>query len=283
MNLHKEFWNQLDSIQSTLLLDDVTMGEMFDLSALEFKSARKSDKSLSLEHLDILLDRAGLSIDSFFEGTYDSTQVRKKFFGDDLSLPERYTVAKYSKARTIINCLTFIELKFGTDFKNSVLRTLQLDVRFFDDPERELNINLLRDLCNLLLKLGMKSKDFINMGRMSYQVNRTSTMGEAFGAHKRVDDLMADICENHSVKFDKNFDYFITHKRRDEISIGSRPSERVLEHLSQDEIGSEEICLTKLGVFGSFPLYLNKVNSHALKTKCMRSGDPYYEYTVKFS
>ena len=49
-----------------------------------------------------------------------------------------------------------------------------------------MNIGVLRDLCSLLAKFGMKEADFINMGKMSYFVNKEEGLGKDLGSHSNV-------------------------------------------------------------------------------------------------
>ncbi len=283
MDYHNIFWTNIQRIQDILAINDFQVGEMFDLSSNEFTILKKTNGLIDLQRMDKFLDKVGMSLDNFFEGNFNKEQVQNFYLGPSEALPERYDFAKYSKARTLINCLTYIKLKYGNEFKNGILRSLQMDIRFFENPEHETNIKLLKDLCKTLSRFGLTDNDFLAMGRMSYQTNRESKLGQSFRQHRNIEDLMADICESQSRKFDQNFDYFITGRGKGEISVGSRPTEHVLEHLGHSEMVSDEICLTKLGVFGTFPQYLNYKNSYAVKTKCMREGSSYYEYKISFS
>ncbi len=175
-----------------------------------------------------------------------------------------------------------MEMKYGVEFKNSILRQLQVDPRFFENPDSIMNIRMMRDLCNILHNLGFTTKDFINMGLMSFQVNKNSYMGEHYGSYRNFEELMDDLCNGLSSNYDQNYDYFITKKERNSISIGSKPTEKILEYLGPDEVGSDQICLTKLGVLGSLPKYLKYEFSNAEKTKCMREGSSYHEYKINF-
>lgn len=283
LDLNELLWEKLIQIQNTLLLDDTGMGKLLDLSQESFSLMKQRKGALELGQLDVLTNQVGISMNQLFSESLDLNQIRNLYFGNEYTLPRKYDFAKFSKSRTIINCLTYIEMKFGSEFRNTILRELQVDPRFFDSPDRQMNIGVLRDLCSLLAKFGMKEADFINMGKMSYFVNKEEGLGKDLGSHSNVIDLFADICENHSDKFDQNFDYFITKCEKDGISIGSKPTELALDYLDVKEVGSSLTCITKLGVFGSFPHYLNFLRSYAIKTKCMRQGDNIYEYKIFYT
>ncbi|GEM_PF-5442920 len=283
MKLQEKFWLNLNQIQNILLLDDGSLCRILDISKETFLKAKSKQRPIELERMDYLFDRLGITIDHFIEENYDIAQARERFMGEQYALPARYSYAKFSKSRTIINCLKYIELSYGSNFKNSILRSLQIDPRFFDNPERLMNINVLTDFCVLLNKLGLNKEDFVAMGKMSYIVNNEGPLGERLRSHRNVNELFEDICSNESKNFDLNFDYYITRVSNGSIHVGSRPTEMALEYLNHAELGSNFVCDTKLGVFGSFPQYLGSKASYAEKTRCMREGHSYYEYKINYS
>jgi hypothetical protein len=282
MGLQIDFWNKLNKVQDILFLDDERMSSLLELTEHDFVNFRANSISLDLNRMDQLLDRIGISLNSFFEETYDINLLRKRFLGSVYDLPERYSLAQFSRTRTLTNCLKYIELKYGVHIKNSILRGLQIDPRFFDDPDRLTNINLMKDLLTVYSGIGLNADDFISMGKMSYLMNKEGAFGELCRAHQTVEDLVIDLCENHSHKFDQNYEYSVSKIEDGAIYISSRPSENSLEYFSMEEMGSDEICFTKLGVFGSFPYYLGQGSSYAEKTKCMREGNSSYEYKILY-
>ena len=283
MTLQSVFWKQISMLQNVLMLADSGMSSLLDMKLEDFLIAKKIQGSISLSQLDVLLDKLGISIDNFFEGKIDYIQVRDKFLGNLEALPVRYDSVKLSKARTLTNCLRYIEMKYGEAFKNSILRQLQVDPRFFDNPNRLTNIRLMKDLFDLLESVGFSKQDFTNMGLMSYDINKASSMGEQYRSYRNFEELMEDLCNGLSSNYDQNYDYFIVRKDSESITLGSRPSAEVLEYLKADEIGSDRICQTKLGVLSSLPKYLKYEFSDAQKVKCMREGNSHYEYKINYS
>lgn len=283
MEYQNIFWDNLNEIQAMLALKDSELSELFELSFEEFSLLKLNNKSIELQRMDVFLDRIGMDLDSFFEGKFEKNQLQNFYYGPIDHLPARYNFAKFSKARTIINCLAYIEIKYGIEFKNSIVRSLNIDIRFFEDPERVMNTRLLRDLCATLKKYGLTDQDFLAMGRMSYHTNREGKLGAILRTHRNMGDLMEDMCENYSSYFDQNFDYFITGKDKGEIFIGFRPTEHALEYLRYNEMVTNQVCFTKQGVFETFPRYLDYENSIVEKTKCMLEGNSYYEYKIYYS
>lgn len=283
INYQDIFWGNIQKIQDILALKNAEVAELLELSSLEYVTSKLKRGPIDLQRMDAFLDRVGMSLDTFFEGHFDKDQIQNFYYGELDSLPARYDFAKYSKARTIINCLTYIELKYGPELKNSIVRSLNMDIRFFEDPERVLNIKLLKDLCVILKNFGLTDQDFVDMGRMSHYTNKSDKLGQILSSHRNMEDMMHDICDRHSTSFDQNFEYFVTGKDEGEISIGFKPTEYVLEHLGHFEIVSDQVCLTKRGVFSAFPLYLDYDKSYVKKTKCMLEGDNHYEYKIFYS
>lgn len=282
MNFYVHLWSQIDRIQQALFLDDDNMARLFELSRADFKKARQSKQCFPLKNLHSFTQRLSVSLDKLIEGNIDLIQIQSLFLGKITELPRRYNYGKLSKSRTLINCLDYIDLRLGARVKNSLLKSLQIDPRFFNCPNKSMNINVLTDLCEQLIQLGFSQSEFKSLGKRSYATNSNTELGQQLRSHSTIEELFEDICSNQSVKFDQNFNYKISKVERNAIYIQSQPTDIAMDLMKLKNIGNKTICHTKLGVFSTFPRYLGYENTDAIKTKCIYSGDSCLEYKVVF-
>jgi hypothetical protein len=282
MTTQSSFWKIVNKLQTVLLLNDDAMANLFDMPRAYFKNLKIEKKFPEQRKLAHFASRLNLCTEAFFTGEIDYIQVQNSFLGNYEELPTKYSYGGLSKTRTIINCLNYIEDKYGLGAKHSLLRSLQIDPRYFDSPERKINIYVLTDICSFLRKHSFSNEDFIEIGKRSYDTNKNTELGCMFSTHKNVYDLFEDICSNLSVRFDQNFNYSISKVGNRAIHIQSAPTQQAQDLLKTKKIGNETICLTKLGVFGTFPNYLGLENGNAVKTKCLYQGDSCNEYKVTF-
>lgn len=280
--IEKNFWRNISQIQNVLLLNDEGVAALLDINISGYLKLKNALKLPYFENVYNLCERLGTTQNSLYEGDVDLIQIRNLYLGNFCELPAKYDYGKLSKSRTIINCLDYVELRYGMGTKLALLRSLNIDPRFFDSPDRDMNLNVLTDLCKQLEILGFTNEDYKNLGRRSYDVNKSTELGHIFSSYKNVYDLFEDICATLSTKFDKNFNYDISKIEGGAIYIQSRPTELAQDLLHTSNVGNNTICQTKLGVFGTFPKYLGYKNSDAIKTKCLYSGDSVLEYKITF-
>ncbi len=282
MNLPNTFWDNIKKIKLILSLEDIDIAHMLTIKEREYANIKQLHQIPSVENVISLCRSLGVSLDNFFENKLDLIQIRNQYFGAVYDLPSRYDYGKLSKSRTVTNCLDFLDLKYGEGLKKSLLRSMQIDPRFFESQDRDMNINVLTDLCEHLRKLGFTDTDYKQLGQRSYDVNKNTDLGKKLSSYNSVYDLFEDVCTNLSTKFDQNFTYNISKMKAGEIYIESRPTEIAQDLMHTNNIGNHLVCQTKLGVFGSFPKYLGIYHSDAVKTKCIYDTDSVIEYRVTF-
>ena len=263
------------------MIDDLGMAALMDIELELFLKLKIEGRTPDIGYVNNLLGRLNVSLSNFFEQKMDLLQVQESFLGNVKALPSKYSYAKFSNSRTIINCLDYLKERFGDKFIGIVFRELQVDFRFFEQPNRWVNINFSKDLCAILRGLGLRENDFFEMGRTSYLSNYNTPLGKSLSKHKNVEDLFEDICVNHSQKFDKNFEYFITRVDKNSIFIGSAAKEGAVEKLKDKVLISSDVCTTKMGVFATFSNYIGK-KSTIKKSKCAVSGDSYSEFKIVY-
>lgn len=279
MTLDLQFWQSIDRIRSSLFIDDHELCDLLDLSSQKIQAFEKVQRIPDLGNVTNLCDRLGITLDDVFENNFDEKALKARYLGDRLELPKKYDFAKFSKTRTIINILDHLKSYYGAGFVTSLLKSMQIDPRFFESPDNETNIFVISDLCQKLKELGLRDEDFINFGRSSYKVYRNSSFGDILKSHSDPVEMLDDLCSNYSSLFDKNFDYKVTRANENEISIDVKPSEQAKDLLGTNYLTNSEACLTKLGVFETFPLYIG-LHARAEKSKCIYQGDEITEYKI---
>ncbi|MBD65840.1 MAG: hypothetical protein CME62_11580 [Halobacteriovoraceae bacterium] len=283
MSIKQTFWQNIELIQKSLVLNEFVVADMFELKTEEFKQLRTTLVIPNINNVNMFTSNLGITIDQLFQrDQLDLGQLRNKFYGLIYTLPAKYDYGKLSKSRTIINCLDFIEKKYGLEFKQSILNMLQIDPRFFDSPLRTMNINVITDLCNILSEVGLDYEELKKLGRHSYEANKETEFGQLLSQYNNVPELLEVLCGHLSLHFDRNFEYDLINCSEHQATIHCYVTEEVKDLMKVNKVGNENICATKLGVFESFPKYLGLDFAEAKKTKSLYQGDSVNEYILEF-
>src|SRR4051812_24373967 len=84
-------------------------------------------KQLRLDQLTLLAQELNCSVETFAQGFFDLEVVKSRYStSNSITLPKRYLAAAFSKVRTSLSLFQFIELYFGKQYSDRVMKVLQL-------------------------------------------------------------------------------------------------------------------------------------------------------------
>lgn len=277
------YWETLRRIQKTVKKSDPEFAAMLGMNSKRFTWYASRRRDLPASAIIELTQRLPVSFERVFLGTVDFNALAAHVNQKNASyIPERYRLAAFSKRRTSLNALYFIDKHYGKDLKRIVLSHLQVDEGVFNDPEASINIFFINDLLNYLTRYGHTAGHFVQIGKYSTDTNRLGPIGSALKECATPRTMYDKIVNELSTRFDENFDYRIVSLSDKSVVIQARQREQTEDGLKMKIYGSEPICWMRIGLCAAVPRYQGLPEASFRKTKCVHSGDECCEMELDF-
>ena len=278
-------WVTIDKIKHTLGWSDTDLCDRLQVTAKQLFEEKKLLLSPRLTPITRLTDSLGISIDAIVTGNIDFHALAAHATGNLKQLPERYSVAKFSKIRTSIHILDFIENQLGWQAKKSIYNHFQINEAMFTSPESTVNFLMPSDICKFI---GEKFKASLhqlqNIGAHSAIVNKNSVVGRVASKFKDPKALYENFFQVmvHQL-YEKNQRYRILKLTRQNCLVETNFREEVKESLKTNRLGNEFACAAIGGSMASIPGYLDLSYSQVTKVDCIHRGGGSCKYFIDFS
>jgi transcriptional regulator with XRE-family HTH domain len=272
----------LPEIQSAMGFsgDDFARVLGVDKSFLEKKT---TIAQLRLDQLSRLAEELDCSVETFAKGFFDLKVIQKRYASrSQITLPARYRIAAFSKARTSVSLFQFIELNLGKALADRILKTLQVQPSLLEHHDQNVSMQLVMDIANLMSQWGVNPTLLEQMGAFSAYTNRTGPIGDFFKECRTPLEIYDKMIPILGEFFERNHEYRILALNHDECYIEAKTSQLIQDTLSVHRFGSVATCEVRKGVAGSFPLYINHEVKAVLHPLCMHRGDKRCVYHVIF-
>jgi hypothetical protein len=281
--ISRQLLERIERLREGLGIDPPLWCEILDVSTADYVRILEGTQPLSLLSLEALASYLDLSLDLILAGQLDYAALCARIRGDAAALPERYMQGAFSKRRTSINLLAYVEHAFGWPAVKRVLRRLQVHEAAFANPDELISLRFLEETCALLKEMGVDSQGFREMGSYSVVTNRDGSLGQLMAQAGSQRDLYSIMIEDASSRFyDTNFTYSLGRLSDEGCVIAARPTAEACDALGTRLPGSPEICLSKQGVFSSAAGYIGIPNLRVTEPRCIHRGDARCEYHVEF-
>ena len=179
----------------------------------------------------------------------------------------------YSRRRTSLDVLKYVERAFGQDALVRTLRRLQVTPSLLEDPDALISLRFLTDLCDHLGERGFSDETLIEMGKFTTLVNADSVMGRLLSECPKPRELY-DLQINHLMThYDFNFSYRTTRLNHEGCLIEVRENQDVASELGVTHLGSPRNCLTRLGRAAAVTAFAGLAHSRIVETHCVHRGD----------
>lgn len=276
-------WNVLERISHELNLGDAGMADLLELTAADYARKHDSRSELSVRAAMRLSERLDLSFDGLVTGRIDFRALAKHFNEERAFLPERYGRAAFSRRRTSIYMLEFIESMYGWKERAHVLRRLQLNETIFSEPDEDINILFAEDVCEYISRYRGGRRDLFQMGLSSSRSVKGGKVLDLLGAASSIKGVYELICYVTERYFEENYCYQVTRAGPDGCEISGVPNPELLELLELDFAGGPAICEVRRGFTAAVPGYLGLPFASVRKTRCVHEGDPECLFQVDYS
>lgn len=286
MSLHDslklpDIWETLYRVKQTLDFSDLEFADRLRLTQNQYLQA-KNKTAPSMYNIEALTEELGIDFEILIKGKIDYRALLARWNGNKQYIPEYYQLGAFSKKRTSMNILGYLETIHGWALKDRVLRHFQMHESAFLNPEDTISVNFVSDLTAHLAKWGFQDQDLVNMGRFSVIMNKGS-IGKDLVDCRRPEDIFEKIIFELSSRFDKNSIYDFKSFRKHTCIISATPNKDLYDILKIKTLGNVHTCASRKGVISSFPGYLDLQDANVKEVSCIHKGDQSCDYLIDFS
>lgn len=160
------FWNNLNSLQESLVQTDETMAQYFFISLRKYRYFRACTKSLPWQNCLLFFKKYHFHPIHFFSPDIDIeclSKIIKSPFSKTSFLPQVFEGGG-SKMRTLSNCFDFIKDELGAKTSKALLHALQITDHSLTFSDKDISIKIFSILHQKLRMFRMNDDFFIKMG-----------------------------------------------------------------------------------------------------------------------
>jgi predicted hydrocarbon binding protein len=277
-----KLWESLREIQDVLGSTEGELASLLGLSRSSYRRYRASGRSLPVESVFQLTDRLPIGFEKLMTGEIDFEALHEHSNGNLDYLPARYRDGDFSKRRTSVNALYFIENHLGPTAKKNLLKHFQVSAEAFRDPDRTINIHFITDVLNYLQRYGHQKESFVQIGRYSTDTNLRSHLAEVYAECRTPGEMYDKLINALIANYDENFQYRLTKltSRNAVIRVYQKPETEAALKLKR--YGCEPICWMRVGLTAALPRYNGLPEAVVNKTKCVFNGDECCEMEIDY-
>lgn len=278
----KQVWERLERIRFALGLLDRDFAKLLELKPEEYLEYREARTALPVTSILPLLSEANLSIERFMVGDIDIPAVEAHYRKDFDFVPERYLRGAFSRRRTPVHILGFLESRFGWQARAQALSHFQVTESAIGKVDELINLNFSADLASYLNRRGHGAEFFYQAGLHSSVVNWNSAFAETLRAQSSLKSVYEVGIAELMNFVEQNHEYRLTHLTETHATLVSRQRNEVLAALEARKFGNSLLCQLRLGVGAAFVRYLGLPEARAVEVRCVHRGDPHCQFEYDF-
>jgi hypothetical protein len=241
-----------------------------------------SEKQIRLR-LSFSVSSMDFSYERFFVVPLNYIDLAIRASGQGQGLPERYTSSAFSRMRTSLDVLKFVEQRFGWESVVRTLRQFGMPIDALKNGDSFISLRFLTELCDHLETRGMTYDDFVSMGQYSLSVNQGEDRFRALRDCRSARELY-DLQVNHLMgSFDLNYSYSTSRLSSNYCLIEMAENREIANELGAAHLGSKTTCATKVGRAAAIAGFGGFSHSRVVETHCVHRGDPVCRLHVEFA
>jgi len=280
---HLALWDKLLRLQSILGLDDILFADRLGLTLPHYRKLRTQEADIPTASAFALLDHLPVSFESLVRGSIDFDVLSAHLHGHLHSVPERYLQGAFSRKRTSIHLLSYIENFRGWRERDSILRHVQIHPSMLSNPEERINARLNSDISALLKQRGYSNQSLFEIGTFSTVVNLPGPIGKAVSHLTDARGLYEHMITQLASRFDENYHYQIHSLSLNHLDLRVRERQQAQDGLKMKKFSNTASCVVRSGVVAAFPNYINLPCASLRKISCLYEGDAECRYIFGFS
>ena len=138
-------WPTLIKVRRTLGVGPTQMAELMCLTRAEYEKFAKDMTEPPARALLELCRVLHVSFDQLMTNQFCYRTMARHFYGDTVSIPEKYTIAGKSKRRVLANLLDFVEMASDYQRRLELMRYLQVNDAALADCDGTVNLRCTMD------------------------------------------------------------------------------------------------------------------------------------------
>jgi hypothetical protein len=275
------FWDTINRIGVTLNLTMDEIAEMMEVTPYRLQTMQKFNKEPNVSSAMAFSKRINVSFEALVLDRFNYKLMAQQYFGNNSSLPERYSEFALSKRLTVIPHLDYIENYFGWAARALVLRRFQMTEAMFVDPQAPINMRFSLDLIDYLLNYYRNPQILEHMGWNSARNTRTSALaGELRGADTP-EEIYERMTDGAIARFvERNFFWKLLSVSDGECMIEGSPSDESTQMPDYKTLFTRGACMIRSGFISYLPNYANFRSARVKKVSCVAEGSQSCRFQV---
>lgn len=272
----------LERLKSISRLTDDQWLDLLNISWYGYQKHKMGLNPISEKSIDNLAYHFGLNPQSIVNNQINFDALELKTTGLKPQISDRFMIGAYSRRRTTITTMEFIEKSYGWRVKSDLMRHFGFNQAALSDPFASISLSLLTEICNYLSQRQFQSQDFFLMGAYSAQGNSNSILSQELAQFTDLHDLYYHFIYHMMVLFECNFLYTYDKLSEYEGVIGMKSNPDVANEIGVTCLGNPQICVIKQGMSASIPSYIGLPYANVTHTTCQHKGDDACRFNIDF-
>lgn len=201
----------------------------------------------------------------------------------DSAISDYYMVAPYSRRRTTITTIDYLEQAYGWKLKQDILEHFNIKESALLNPYASISIRFITEMCEYLKTRQFKQDDFVKMGLYSAVGNKNSLLGKTFLQMQSVQDILHYLINEMTPLFETNSTFLYTQISDTEGIMTAKSNPDIAHELNVQSVGSEATCWIKSGICASAPTYIGLPAAKVTLISCEHRGDDICRYHIDTS
>jgi hypothetical protein len=237
-------------------------------------------KILGRHHIVNLREYFGLTEEQCRDGQFDIKLLRKRIYGDRMSLPDLYEESAYSYVRSSGHILEYLKLLYGQHYVDKLLMSMNIHPCYFDDPTRKINILFFMDLLKHCSNIGFGREEFRRLASSLFLMVEGTQIASKFPRARSFEEAYCTIDEG-TYLFETNFDYKFNIASSG-FELTAVPKDEIAELIEKSGKDVAPLYLYRSLIFGAMPILCSLPGLSLQVQSCISRGDDVSRYTGQF-
>ncbi len=260
-------------LQSISNFNDTEWLELLQISWKNYQQFKMGCFNLSNHSLIQLSEYFNISSESIINNNIDFKKLAILIEPSSPGIADYYMVAPFSRRRTTITSINYLEENYGWRLKQDVLKIFKIKESALLDPFEPVSMRLISEICKYLHTRQFNEIDFFKMGAYTVKGNQNSILSRTLARAESVQELYHDLINVMMPLFETNSDYSYTQINQFEGLLTMKSIKEVASQLGVKHLGNEHICQLKRGFCASAPSYMGLPYANVTHTACEHLGD----------
>lgn len=275
----------VETLERIRLTARMSRHEWLDLLGLQFSDYQKF-KSGKLALTDKTLTNVArqfdLPVDDLEMGRIDFADLSMRLDQSDAALPEKYSKAAYSRKRSLLSAMEFIEKTYGWRLRLDILQKFGIPERQLQNAFEPISMRFITDLCFYLRRRSFTATDFFSMGSYTFDGNRNTVVAKLFSEQRSAAEAFELLFGEALKLYEQNCDYKILSLDRAGATVQMSSNPHVAAEMGLRHVGNEHTCHFKAGIIASTPKYLGLSSATVTHPSCVHRGDGACIYEIQY-